>query len=83
MVDLGRPLGLPLEPCSKVLVGAQRGSQQLERDLPPEAYVLGEIDDAHPSAADQRLQAVARNETADAGIDLVHGPSRLTAFIGT
>jgi hypothetical protein len=36
------------------------GSEDLERDLPAEPQMLGEVDDAHPPATDDAFETMAR-----------------------
>src|SRR5438876_10587361 len=68
MVDgRGQPR-LPNEALSKPLVLRQLGGEDLERRPPPQAQLLGEVDDAHASAADQPLDAVAGDLAPDPGV---------------
>jgi hypothetical protein len=43
----------------EALVLGQFGRDQLQRDRPPERQVGRSVDDAHPSAADHRLDLIA------------------------
>ena len=53
------------EPLAEALVVCELLGQELQRDLVPEAGVLGAIDDAHPAAAEQRLDPVPGELGAD------------------
>ena len=72
VVDLGGPLRLALESCPEARVFAQGRREELDRDLPAQPHVLGEVDDAHATTADERLEAIASNVGPDTGSALVH-----------
>ena len=60
--ELRRGLGLAQEARADLgAVGELRG-QDLDRDHPLEAAVLGAIDDAHPPATDLAIELVGRRE---------------------
>ena len=67
MVEGGRELGLAQEPRAEVLAARQLGGEDFQCDLAPEALVGGEVDGAHPAAAEQRLNRVATERLADPG----------------
>ena len=58
---------------------ARLDGQQLERDLPLQPQVLGQVDDAHPAAAEQRLDPVAGELGADPRV-VAHVHVRILAF---
>ena len=49
----GRP-GLELEASDAVFVADEVGREDLERDIPPQRPILGQIDLAHPAGAERR-----------------------------
>ena len=55
----GGQLGLAQEPFPEALVGGQLRGQQLQGHPALQAQLLGEVDDAHAAAAQQRVDAVA------------------------
>ena len=59
MVERGGKPRLEQEPFAEAGVGGQLRGEQLQRDPAPEAQLLGEVDDPHPAAAQQRIDAVA------------------------
>jgi hypothetical protein len=59
MVDGGGELRLADEPLPEPLVLGQLGRDDLERDPPAEAEVLGPVHHGHPAPPDERLNAVA------------------------
>jgi DNA-binding CsgD family transcriptional regulator len=65
MVQRRRDPGLSDEPFAEVLVVGEMGREHLEGDVPPQANVLGEIDDARAPPADDRLDPVARELRPD------------------
>jgi hypothetical protein len=83
MVERGGELGLADEPLAEPLVLRELGREYLERDLALQADVLGEVDRAHPPAAEGRLDPVpleltaGRNPRAHAGNVLHTGRGRL------
>jgi len=48
------------EAPAEALVLGQLGGEQLERHLPAQPEVLGPVDDGHPAAAEQLLDAVRK-----------------------
>ena len=66
MVEPGCTLRLAHEPLAEARVVRQRRREHFERDLAPEADVLGEVDDAHAAAAEQRFDPVPGQHRADA-----------------
>ena len=58
----------------------ERRGEHLEGDLAPEADVLGEIDDAHSTAAEQGLDPVAGKYCPDAS-SFAHAHMVLTARV--
>ena len=47
---------------------ARLDGEQLERDLPLEPQVLGQVDDAHSAPAQQRVEPIAGELGADPGV---------------
>ena len=68
VVDGGREARLAVETGAERLVLHELGSEHLQRDLAPEAQVLGPVHDTHAAAADDGLDAVARQLRADAQV---------------
>jgi hypothetical protein len=52
VVERGERLGLALEACQAIGVGRHLRGQHLERDLPLEPGVLGQVNLAHPALAE-------------------------------
>ena len=67
MVEDPRGLGLLLEAAQPLRVLGERGRQDLDRDVAPEARVPRAVDLAHPSRADLREDLVGAE--AGAGRD--------------
>ena len=65
MVDRRGQLRLAQEWASERLVLGEPPRQQLERDLPLEPQVLGQVDDAHAAPAQQRLDPVTGELSTD------------------
>ena len=59
-------LRLAGEALAEPLVPRQGGRDELQRDGPLQAQVVGPVHDAHPAAADQLLDPVAEEVAADA-----------------
>ena len=57
--------GLALEALERGGVPGHLGRQELERDVAAEGGVLGLVDDAHPTAAELRGDAVVRHRATD------------------
>ena len=74
VVDRRRQPRLRQEALPEDLVLGDLGSDQLQRHLPAEVGVLGEIHDAHAAAPEQGLDAVTAELGAEAGIGR-HGDS--------
>ena len=74
VVDRRRQPRLRQEALPEDLVLGDLGSDQLQRHLPAEMGVLGEIHDAHAAAPEQGLDAVTAELGAEAGIGR-HGDS--------
>ena len=68
MVERGGELRLAQEALSEAPVLGQLRCEQLEGDLAVERKVVGPVDDAHPAAAEQRLDPVAEELRADARV---------------
>ena len=81
MVDRRGELRLAQEPVTERLVLGEAGGEQLERDPPLEPQVLGQVDDAHPAEAEQRLDPVAGELGADPRV-VAHLHVRILAFRG-
>ncbi len=64
----GGELRLGQEPLPEARVLGQPGRQQLQRHLPLQPQILGQIDDAHPTPAQHRLQPIAGEVAADWGV---------------
>ena len=81
MVDRRGQLRLAQEAVTKRFVSGQAGGQQLQRDLPLEPQILGQVDDAHAAEAQQRLDPIAGELGADPRV-LAHLHVRILAFSG-
>ena len=68
MLEPGGGTPLLLEPLPEARVGRELGREHLDRDLAPVAKLLGEVDDPHAAAAEQRLDPEAGELGADAGV---------------
>ncbi len=66
VLHLGGDPPLLLESLAEARVVGELGGQDLQRHLAPVLELLGEVDDAHPAAADQALDAEARELGPDA-----------------
>ena len=64
VVEARRALRLAAEALDELLVGGVPLVQQLQRDLPAELLVLGEVDVGHPARAELALDHVAPVEDA-------------------
>ena len=65
VVDRGGQLRFVQEAITERRVPGKAGLQQLQRDLPLEPQILGQVDDAHASPAQQRLDPIAGEVGAD------------------
>ena len=65
VVDRRGELGLAQEPLPEGVVLGEAGVHQLQRHPSLEPEVVGEVDDAHPARAQQRLDPVAGELGAD------------------
>ena len=72
MVERGGDLRLTQESLPEAHVGGELGAQEPERDPPVAAHVPGEVHDPQAAPAEQRLDSIASDLAADAGIDLSH-----------
>ena len=79
MVDRRGQLRLAQEPVTERLVPGEAHSQQLESDPPLQPQILGQIDDAHATPAQQRLDPVAGKLGADPRV-IAHLHVRILAF---
>ena len=79
MVDRRGQLRLAQEAVTERLVLGEARSQQLERDLPLEPQILGQVDDAHAAQAQQRLDPIAGELGADPRV-VAHLHVRILAF---
>ena len=79
MVDRRGQLRLAQEAVAERLVLGEAGSQQLERNLPLEPQILGQVDDAHAAPAQQRLDPIAGELGADPRV-VAHLHVRILAF---
>jgi hypothetical protein len=68
VVERRRDARLAQEAPPETVVVRQLGREQLERDVAAEPRVVRAVDDAHPAAAEQRVDAVARQDGADSGV---------------
>ena len=68
MVDRRGQLRLTKEALAERLVLGEARSEQLERNLPLEPQILGQVDDAHAAPAQQRLDPIAGKLGADPGV---------------
>jgi hypothetical protein len=66
MRETGRGLGLAPEALDELLVGGVPVVQHLDRHLPPQLLVLGEVDVGHPAGAELAKDPVA---AVDEGVD--------------
>ena len=65
MVERGRGARFAPEPFDVAVRRARHlRRQELQRDLAAERQIFGEIDDAHPAAAEQRLDSVVADYVA-------------------
>ena len=81
MVDRCGQLRLAQEAVAERLVLGEAGSEQLERNPPLEPQILGQVDDAHPAEAQQRLDPIAGELGADPRV-VAHLHVRILAFGG-
>jgi hypothetical protein len=81
VVDRRGQLRLPQEPVAERRVLGEVRGEELERDPPLEAQVLGQVDDAHPAEAEQRLDPLAVELGADPPV-VRHVHVRILAFGG-
>ena len=81
MVDRRGQLRLVQEAVTERFVLGEAGGKQLQRDLPLEPQILGQVDDAHPAPAQQRLDPVAGELGADPRV-VAHLHVRILAFGG-
>jgi hypothetical protein len=65
MLQRHHELRLAREPLAEALVPRQRRRDELERDRPLQAQVVGAIDDTHSAAADQLLDPVSEEIGSD------------------
>ena len=65
MLELRYQLGLGLEAADERRVVDQLGTDDLDRDLPPDRRLVRAIDDAEVTAADLLAQLVAANRAAE------------------
>ena len=65
MVDGRGQLRLAQEAVTERFVPGEAGSKQLQRHPPLQPQILGQVDDAHPAEAQQRLDPVAGDLAAD------------------
>jgi hypothetical protein len=70
VIERGRQLRLTQEALAEARVGSQLRRHQFERHAPLQPQVLREVDDPHPAPAQHRLQPVAGQIRAEAGIRL-------------
>ena len=90
VVDLGRAARLVDEALAKLRIGGQSRREELQCHLASELHVLRQVDDAHPAAADQRLDPVAGHRGTDARVvshscpekKLSNDLRRLPGFVG-
>ena len=79
MVDRRGQLRLAQEAVTERLVLGEARGQQLERNLPLEPQILGQVDDAHAAQAQQRLDPIAGKFGADPRV-VAHVHVRILAF---
>jgi hypothetical protein len=65
VIEGGGELRLAQEAQAKALVLREAGRQELQRNLPLQPRIVGQIDDAHAPMAEHALDAVARKLGAD------------------
>jgi hypothetical protein len=69
MVEMRSQMGLLKESLSERLVYLDDlMNEQLERNLPRQAHLLGEIDDAHPATPEHGLDPETRDLRTDPGM---------------
>jgi hypothetical protein len=73
-------LRLPQEAFTERFVLGEAGSQQLERNFPLEPQVLGQVNDAHATPAQQRLDPVAGELGSDPRV-VAHLHVRILTFV--
>ena len=77
VLERHREFRLAREALAEALIQRQLGRHQLQRDCPFQPQVVGAVDDAHPTAADQLVDPVADELGADPDLCLsAHGISR-------
>jgi hypothetical protein len=81
VVDRGGQLRLAQEAVTERCILGEAGSQELQRNLPLEPQILGQVDDAHAAPAEQRLDPVAGELGADPRV-VAHLHVRILAFGG-
>ena len=79
MVDRRGQLRLVQEAVTERFVHGEAGGQQLQRDAPLEPQILGQVDDAHATPAQQGLDPIAGELGADPRV-LAHLHVRILAF---
>ena len=79
MVDRRGQLRLTQEAVTERFVLGEAGSEQLQRNVPLEPQILGQVDDAHAAEAQQRLDPVAGDLGADLRV-IAHLHVRILAF---
>ena len=70
MIQRRRQARLAQEPLPELLVLSELGRQQLQRDMPVEPLVVGEVDDRHPTPTEHPLDPVAGDLGSDARVNI-------------
>ena len=77
MIEAGRQLRLLQKPPAERLILGQRRGQQLQRHPSPQAQILGEVNDAHPTTTEHRLDPIPEELATDRKLGFQHAPSKL------
>ena len=56
---------LPLKAAQAIGIGGELSGQQLERELPPQLRVLGEVNFPHPARTQQRQHLIVTDPPSD------------------
>ena len=68
--------GLEAEAVERLLVADGVCRQDLHRHLPPEAFVLGQVDDTHAAGAERAQDPVVRQGLADHRCGLIQAHAK-------
>ena len=82
MVDRRGQLRLAQEAVTERFVLGEAGSEQLECNSPPESQIHGQVDDAHPTPAEQRFDQITGEFGADPRV-VAHNHVLILAFVAS